>query len=368
MKPTSRYIFIGIGIILAAIAIWYFISIVSYILISAIIALIVRPIVDSLGRIEIRHRKIPKAIRAFVALFTFYFSFFIFFRIFIPIVIQELDILANLDPNTILTALQEPIQHLEHFIDTYSVEGAEKFSVQHFFTQKVTSIFNASLITSTFNSLVSILGNIFIAFFSITFITFFYLRDEKLFAESVLTLVTDLHVEAFRRAMNSSRELLMRYFIGILIQLTGIFTLLTLGLTLAGLGFRHSLLIALIATPLNVIPYVGPLIGAILGLVLGIATHIDLDLVTILFPLTFWIMVVFAVVHLIDNFIFQPFIFSNSVKAHPLEIFLVILIAGSLAGVVGMFLAIPFYTVIRVFSKEFFNNFKVVKKLTKNMQ
>ena len=63
-------------------------------------------------------------------------------------------------------------------------------------------------------------------------------------------------------------------------------------------------------------------------------------------------------------FIFQPFIYSNSVKAHPLEIFIVILIAGNIWGIWGMLIAIPAYTVIRVFAKEFLSNFKVVQKLT----
>ena len=65
--------------------------------------------------------------------------------------------------------------------------------------------------------------------------------------------------------------------------------------------------------------------------------------------------------------LFQPLIYSSSVNAHPLEIFLVIMIAGSLAGIPGMIIAIPLYTVIRVFAKEFFNKFKVVKKLTKKI-
>lgn len=60
-------------------------------------------------------------------------------------------------------------------------------------------------------------------------------------------------------------------------------------------------------------------------------------------------------------------IFSMSVRAHPLEIFLVILIAGTLAGIPGMILGIPGYTVIRVFAKEFPDQVRIVKKLTSNI-
>jgi len=55
------------------------------------------------------------------------------------------------------------------------------------------------------------------------------------------------------------------------------------------------------------------------------------------------------------------------VKAHPLEIFVVILVAGSLGGIVWMILAIPAYTFIRVVAKEFLGEFKVVKKLTQDI-
>jgi predicted PurR-regulated permease PerM len=63
----------------------------------------------------------------------------------------------------------------------------------------------------------------------------------------------------------------------------------------------------------------------------------------------------------------QPLIYSSSVKAHPLEIFFVILIGGSLAGIAGMLLAIPVYTVLRVIAREFFSKFRLVNKLTKDI-
>jgi predicted PurR-regulated permease PerM len=86
-----------------------------------------------------------------------------------------------------------------------------------------------------------------------------------------------------------------------------------------------------------------------------------------LFPMVLLMLTVVVVVQLVDNFLFQPLIFGTSVKAHPLEIFLVIIIAGTLAGIPGMILGIPTYTVIRVFAKEFLSQVRVVKKLTRNI-
>jgi predicted PurR-regulated permease PerM len=138
-------------------------------------------------------------------------------------------------------------------------------------------------------------------------------------------------------------------------------------MTIIGVGFRHGIVIGLLAAVLNIIPYLGPWIGAAFGVILGVASHLYLDFSTELLPLIAYIIAVFAVVQIIDNTIFQPVIFGTSVMAHPLEIFIVIMVAASLAGVVGMIVAIPIYTVLRVFAKEFFNNFRVIQKLTEKI-
>ena len=117
---------------------------------------------------------------------------------------------------------------------------------------------------------------------------------------------------------------------------------------------------------MNIIPYIGPLIGTLFGLMLGLTTHFNTN--TSLLSLAILILAVFAIVHIIDNLVFQPWIYSSSVHAHPLEIFLVILMAGSLYGIPAMIVAIPAYTVLRVFAREFLYNFKLVKKLTGKMK
>jgi len=79
------------------------------------------------------------------------------------------------------------------------------------------------------------------------------------------------------------------------------------------------------------------------------------------------VMIGFIIGQLVDNFFSQPFIFSKSVKSHPLEIFLIIVIGGLIFGVVGMIIAVPTYTAIKVILKEFLADNKIVKQLTKNM-
>lgn len=368
MNQVIRYILIGLGILIGVFIIWYFSNIVAYILISVVLSFIGRPLVDILGRIKIRNKNIPISLRALASLITIWILFFAFFRFTIPLVAGELNNLSQIDTESILTSLDEPIEQIEKVIDKYQIDGEGEFTVQEFVNDKLLAIFNVSFLTTFFSNLAETLGNIFLAFFSVTFITFFFLRDENLFTEAILALVPDKHIEAFSHAMASVRKLLVRYFVGIMFQIAGIFTIVTVGLTIFGLGFSHSILIGLIAASLNVIPYLGPLMGAAIGIILGIATHLHLDFSSELLILIGKMILVFSVAQLTDNFVFQPFIFSSSVNAHPLEIFLVILIAGSVAGIPGMILAIPGYTILRVFAKEFFNKFKVVKKLTRKIE
>jgi len=169
---------------------------------------------------------------------------------------------------------------------------------------------------------------------------------------------------SIRHAINSISELLKRYFIGVLLQSTSVMILIAIGLVIIGIQFNHAVTIALIAAVLNVIPYVGPFIGSLMAVAIGSAVSMPMDVSTELLPKIIYILLVMEITKIIDNVIFQPQIFSRSVKAHPLEIFLVILIAATIGGVLGMLIAIPAYTVLRVIGKEFFNQIKFVQRIT----
>jgi len=138
-------------------------------------------------------------------------------------------------------------------------------------------------------------------------------------------------------------------------------------LYLIGLKFSLALLIGLIVGILNLIPYIGPWIGAAIGLLLYITANIQLDFNAEIVPMVVKVLAVIGVVKLVDDSVLQPFIYSKSVKAHPLEIFLVIIVAGHMYGVLGMMLAIPGYTVLRVILKEFLYQYKFIQQLTQNM-
>ena len=181
----------------------------------------------------------------------------------------------------------------------------------------------------------------------------------------IQSLVPNEYEAKSAHAIDQTSKLLIRYFSGILLQMA-IVTLLV-AVPLRVMGIDNALLIAFFAAILNVIPYIGPIIGALFGVVITLSSNPSAPFYSEMMPEMIRVLSVFIIMQIIDNFVLQPIIFSKSVKAHPLEIFLVVLIGAKLGGILGMVLAIPVYTVFRVIGKVFLSEFKVIQNLTRNI-
>jgi predicted PurR-regulated permease PerM len=365
MKPWLKNTIVIAGIILLIIMAWYFRTILLYIGISAILSLMGRPIINFLAKLGYGNFRIPRALASAMTLLIIFGIVYLFFRVFVPVIISEVKELSAINFNQWLAMFDQPLQKVQGWMQEFKIDNGS-LSLKSILMDKLNPLAGMYYLSDFFSILTGFLGNLFIALFSITFITFFFLKDENLFSNALLALIPTRNEKAFSRAMKSIKELLIRYFIGLTAEVTCIIILVTAGMLIIGLKFQHALIIGLFAGLVNVIPYVGPLIGIVFGLMLGLTTYLNTD--TSLLSLTLLILLVFVIVHIIDNLVFQPWIYSSSVHAHPLGIFLVILMAGSLYGIPAMIVAIPAYTVVRVFAREFLYNFKLVKKLTGKMK
>jgi len=367
MKGNFKYIVLGLTVIVTVLILWYFKNIVAYILLAVVFSFIGRPIITLLKKLKYKKIQMPNALCALITLLALWAIIASFFIFFIPLLGNQVQELSTIDLQSIQNSLSEPLSKLESLRSRFELSGGEDISPEQLIENKIISFLNVSSISSAIGGTVGLMGQVLFAFFSISFITFFFLKDKHLFTEAILLFVPTQYEEKFESFLHSTKELLTRYFIGILLQVSSITVLVTLGMVIVGLKFQLAAVIGLTAGIFNVIPYLGPLFGAFIGLLLGIANHLNLEFYSELLPLLGYMAIVFVVVQVIDNVVFQPFIYGTSVKAHPLEIFLVIIIAGSLAGIPGMILAIPGYTVIRVFAREFLDRFKLVKKLTEKI-
>ncbi len=236
---SPRSLLVLAGIVLLGLLVWRFSNIVAYILIASVLSLIARPLVHLLGRIRIGKWRIPVSLRALVTLLTIWVVFFSFFKIFIPLVANEAQELSNIDTALVIEAFEKPIENLEVWYDKMNIGGNDALSLREELQEGLASVLNINVISDLIATAASILGNFAWALFAISFITFFLLREEKLITSYIVTIVPEKKVEAFQHALESTKQLLRRYFVGILLQMTGILTLVTVGMTIdCGSGFQ----------------------------------------------------------------------------------------------------------------------------------
>lgn len=362
----SRLIAIIITLVVVGYLIHFFSDIVSYVLIAWVISMIGAPFMDLfLEKARFRHLKYGSILSAFLTLIIFILAVVTLFSVFVPLIVEQARNLSTIDYSALAQNLEEPLRRLSQTLYSWGlIDDINEPARQ--ITESFNEWFGADELKNAFGSLVGFAGNAVISVFSILFITFFFLKEKGLFSNAMKALVPTEYEAKTVHAIDEMSYLLTRYFGGIVIQISIITILVFLGLSI--LGVEYALLIAFFAAVINVIPYVGPIIGATFAVAVTISSGLDLDFYNQTLPLLLKVVAVFAAMQMIDNFLLQPFIFSNSVKAHPLEIFIVILIGAKLGGILGMVLAIPGYTAFRVIAKVFLSEFKVVQKMTSRMK
>ena len=367
MNTTLRNILILIGLALLVYLLWYFRNIIAYVLAAGVISLIGRPVVDLLNGIRIWKFRFPKALSSLLTLILLYGLLALFFFIFIPLIGRQIDALSGFDASSIVQGLREQIDKIDVAIrKVYKNMPADK-TLYDIAVTTITNILNPASITDFAGNIVTVMRKMVVAFVAITFLAFFFLKDEGLFKETIMVLVPDQYEKRIRNVLHSIKQLLIRYFIGIILQCTIVLINITIGMTIVGFPFQQALVMGLLIGVFNVIPYVGPWLGGSVAVLMGVATAVTTAGYPVIWLLMVYIVIVIAITQAIDNNLIQPMIYSRSVNAHPIEIFLVIFAVGSFAGIAGMILAVPAYTALRVFAREFFYNFGPVRKITSGL-
>jgi predicted PurR-regulated permease PerM len=335
---------------------WEIQSVLAYIGIAAVVSLIGRPVV-----LFLKDRlKFHNTIAVILTLLLLFMIIIGAVLMVIPIITEQSDNLSQID----LEELEVNIEILNEQISAYfgiqRVDILERLQKTHYYEN-----FNMELIPQFVNGFFGTLGSFGIGLFSILFIAFFLLKDSRLLLEGVLVFSKKGTEGQFLRAFTKIKQLLSRYFIGLVFQVFILFVLYSVILFLVGV--ENAIIIAFFCALLNLVPYLGPAIGYVLMSAFVISGHLGSDFSDVILPKLMIVLIGYGIVQTIDNFLNQPLIFGKSVKSHPLEIFIIILIAGILFGILGLVLAIPTYTAIKVISKEFLSEYKIVKKLTQNL-
>ncbi|HWS60176.1 MAG TPA: AI-2E family transporter [Flavobacterium sp.] len=361
---TSKIITTGIlraiGFLVLTSLLVYFLyqiqSVLIYLLVALILTLIGNPFLDFFKKkLKFKH---TLATIATLSIFVMLIAGFIL--MFIPLIISQghnLSLLKTVEiENNITQLTNQTLAYLEsHNIDTSKMIKEANIG----------SKINLNFIPTFLNSVIGTIGSFGMGLASVLFIAFFFLKDRLLFVKNIKKLIPDSHEDQILNSLHKINHLLSRYFIGLLLQLFIVFLLYLIVLSI--FGIPNLLIIAFLCAVLNIVPYIGPLIASILAAILTLLSNLGSDFQTVMLPTTIYVLIGFWIVQVIDNNLSQPLIFSKSVSSHPLEIFLVILIAGFLSGILGMIVAVPLYTILKVIGKEFFPENKLIQLLTKDI-
>jgi predicted PurR-regulated permease PerM len=359
---NSKIITIGIlralafisGVFIVLLFLYKIQPVLIYLAIASVLSLIARPFLRFLRK----KLKLPNVLAVIITMVVFLLVLFGVISLFIPLIVQQGQNISLLNTNE----LRSNIKDLFHQIDLYfSARGIRLFKD----LKNIDLTSSISSIPGLLNSVVEAVGSFSIGVFSVLFITFFFLKDTDLLQKIYLTLTPENKKDKIIKSFSTIKELLSRYFIGLIIQISILFAIYSVVLLV--LGIKSAVVIAFLCALLNIIPYIGPIIGGVLIIVLTMTSNLENDFQTQILPTTIYVFIGYIFAQLIDNFFSQPYIFSKSVKSHPLEIFLIILIGGLLFGILGMIIAVPTYTAIKVILREFFSNNKIVKSLTKDL-
>jgi len=335
-------------------------SVIAYLVIAAVVALIGRHIVLFFRR----KLRFPNTLAVSVSLLLMLGAVIGIIALLIPLLTEQGENLALLrvediqeELNNISTKLSEALgsqsQIVEDLVEEVDLE------------EEILGDLNVAAIPSFFASILEILSSISIGLFSVLFISFFFLKDSKLIQRLLLKIAPEEQQSNTLHSLSSIKDLLSRYFVGLVFQLAILFVFYSATLLLVGI--ENAMVIGFLCALFNIIPYVGPIIGGVIMLALTLTSNLELDFYSEILPKIGYVSIGIVIGQLVDNFFSQPYIFSNTVKSHPLEIFLIIIIAGLLFRIPGMIVAIPTYTVLKVILKEFTTGNRVVDYITKNM-
>ena len=364
----AKYMIAAAGLGLVGVLCWYFRSVLAYILIAVVVSLIGKPLMGLLQKITIKGRKAPDWLLAALTLLLVMGGLLALMSLIVPLISSIVKDISMTNIESAARSIAVPLSDFNAFLRESFPKLGSDFRIEVAIGQEVQKLFNVAAFSSIIGSAASLITDFGIGVFSVVFIGFFFIKDDGLFTDIVCALVPDKLEKTTEKAIADIGYLLSRYFIGVIIEVLGVALINFLGLWLiARLGLNAALGIAFMTGIFNVIPYVGPLLGGVLGTILGLILKYS-SAVPVGLDIGFWgftavLIAIFCFTQLVDNFLYQPVIYSTSIKSKPLEIFIVLLIVGHMGGPLAMIVAIPCYTVVRVIAFRFFRHIKAIRRL-----
>jgi predicted PurR-regulated permease PerM len=353
----ERIVKFAIGIAALAVLGWILVklgNLVLYLVLALILSYILDPIVNWLQR-----NKIPRTLAITLTLSSVILIFIYASTTVIPKVAEQMVQLAR----------QLDIQNIEMIANRIETRLSDDYEfipdgfLSNNLSQILNSLFDFDQFSSVFGNIVGVFTDIFSAILVVPFAAFFFLKDGSKIRRDLLRMIPNKYFETSLTLIDKIEKRLGLYFRSVLMQSVLVATSSWATLSIAGLD--NSLSVGIAVGLANTIPYFGPIIGYILSIIISIIETGDFSLVLVCIIAIF-------IVQMLDNIVFQPLLFSRSADMHPVAILFIILVGAEVAGILGMLVAIPLATVVRITILQIiwsFNNYQIFNQeieLTKN--
>lgn len=330
LEKIVKFIVGFAGITLVSLLLYNYGTLVGYAIIAIILSYILDPIVNRMQASGI-HRTLAIALTlSTLILLLIWISTNI-----IPVIANQMVELAG----------QLNIQNIQNIASQIENRLTQEFTflpdgfLRDNLTQVVENLLDVGQLPTALGNIIGVFTNLFSAFLVIPFATFFFLKDGSKIRRDILRLVPNKYFETTLSLIDKIETRLGIYFRSVLFQ--SILVAFSSWLALTFVGLNNALSVGIAVGIANTIPYFGPVIGYILSIIVSI---IEVGDFTLVLPC----IIAILFVQLLDNILFQPFLFSRSADMHPVAILFIIMIGAETAGILGMLIAIPIATIIKI--------------------
>jgi predicted PurR-regulated permease PerM len=353
-----------VAVVAILIAAWFLRSVIAYFLVAALLNFIAAPLMAMMEKhITWKKKPLPRWIYAISIIAFLLTVIFGLLRLIIPPLLEQADRISHISNDDFKRSFGAPLADLQRYLDSWGIDS-QTFSAEqlkHDFMVWVQSADIRLAVAEILNGVSTAGGWVF----SVLFITFFFLKEKFLLYRLIHTLTPD-HIEPrMQKVLRAIQNLLGKYFRSILLQILVFGGYIFVGLSIV--GEPYALTIAVFCGLINLISYIGPILGLSVAVLFSVGGHLGADFYTSILPHLIEVSTVFGIAILLDNMVSYPLIFSNSLKVHPLELFFVVLAGFQIAGLGGMIVAAPVYTMLKIIAKEFLQGFDVIRSITRGV-
>ena len=313
------------------------------ILIAGFLFYLLNPLVNLLMKIKVKNHQVSRT-----------FAVAIVFLLLIAIIVSALSFLI---PN-ILNQVEQLIQNMPEYIKSFQrfltkvlqqknlppwiVDLTKDVDINAYTKEIEESLSGFAKnfmmsITSSIGSIIGMVTSVTVTIVTVPFMLFYMLKDGHKLVPTVTGIFSEKQANRIGELLEKISETISKYISGQAIECLFVGTCTAIGYGIVGVPF--ALLIGIFAGITNMIPYIGPYIGLLPALILALSNSVRQTILVI---------IVCVVVQQIDGNLIYPNVIGKSLDIHPLTIIIILLVAGNLAGLLGMLLAVPVYAVIKV--------------------